>query len=348
VTVRQINLHTFPGRPKRPARYRKRGQRIERFGDRAALIYVASAERYAVPELMGLGLGLSVHGKTVIGATLATSSGGSDIKEWASATRLGPLQRAVRITTHAGFTDPESGRLVAAYNGAEWIITADEGRSLGLLAEHRAPATDWFWRGGLTLGVSNWGSVELCADRSGRVRPKWRAKLHEPVLRLKPVGPHGLMASFGKAGRGGRGPDSKPAGRWERDPVTGILRPSRGHLVDLIGSAHAFDGIDTASLPEHLAAFGLSERDIPAAMPVDADAAQQLLDAALAIHRLALAVDKRAASWRVSFGEVFSPGGIAQHQWRATGLVPPLARFANLDDAALDRWAAAGHGGWHR
>jgi hypothetical protein len=156
------------------------------------------------------------------------------------------------------------------------------------------------------------------------------------------------MASFGKAGKGGRDHNGKPVGRWERDPVIGVLRPSRGHLVDLIGSAHTYDGIDTANLREHLAAFGLPEWDIPAAVPVDTDAAQQLLDAALAVHQLALVIDRRAHSWGLGFGEVYSPGGIAQHQWRVTGSVPPLARFTNLDDVALDRWAAAGHGGWHR
>jgi hypothetical protein len=351
MTVRSINLHSFPGRSKGNGRHGTQRRKSKRFGDRAALILVATAERYGVPEHPGIVFGLSVHGKTVIGATVATPDSGlspSEIHLWAQRSRLGPLLRPVGVTDHRGFTDPDSGRFTLAYKGAEWIVTADQGRSLGLLAEHWAPCTDRFWRGGHSIGIAGWGRLEEWTDKIGRKNRKWRGRLHEPVLRLKPIGPHGLMAGFGGAGRGGRGPDGRPAGRWEKDPATGELRPSRGWLVDLIGQAHAFDGIDTADLSEHLAAFGLPQVGVPAAVAVDVEGAQQLLDVALAVHRLALVIDARAKSWGLGFGEVFSPGGIGQHQWRATGALPPLAKFTNLDDAALNRWAGAAHGGWHQ
>jgi hypothetical protein len=43
---------------------------------------------------------------------------------------------------------------------------------------------------------------------------------------------------------------------------------------------------------------------------------------------------------------VLSPGSIATGVLRRSGVTPPLAKFPVPDDAALDRWQRARHGGW--
>jgi len=296
-------------------------------------------------------IGLDVIGPTCSGAKLAMPHDTDDapvaaLALWADTTAFGPLARSIEAVSHREFLDPDRGRFTRAYKGAEWIVTADGGRTLGLLATHSGRAADPFYRGGASLGIEHWGRKLEDEARRGRFRNEWEPRLHEPLIRVKPIGSQGLLAAFGPAGRKGRGPDGTPAGRWERDPTTGTNRPSKGHIVDLIGEAHAYGGLDTSELSEHLEAFGIPAIGVPLQTGVDPAAAQALLDVALAIHQLALAIDAEAASLGLGFGQVYSPGGVAQHQWRATNLVPPLDRFANLDDAQLDRWSAAAHGGW--
>jgi hypothetical protein len=296
-------------------------------------------------------IGLDVIGPTSSGAILAVPDDVDDptrraFVQWAKSTALGPLARSVQVVTHRDVLNPDHGRLAKAYTGAEWVVTADGGRSLGLLAQHWGRATDPFWRGGISLGVEHWGRKLVADESRGRRRSEWEPMLHRPIWRAKPISSQGLMAKAGAAGKRGLDPDNKPAGRWERDPSTGAYRPSKGHFVDLIGEAHADDGLDTSDLSEHLEAFGIPAPAVSVQARVDPGDAQVLLDLALAVHQLALAIDKEATSWGLGFGEVYSPGGVAQQQWRATGLVPPLDRFANLDDAELDRWSAAAHGGW--
>ena len=78
----------------------------------------------------------------------------------------------------------------------------------------------------------------------------------------------------------------------------------------------------------------------------------------LAVHRLAVALDAEASRWFTTPAEqadgkavvglrhLVSPGSLAAAALRHSGNTPPLRKFRYPDDAALDRWAAAGHGGW--
>jgi hypothetical protein len=366
MNARAINVHSFPGRPSAVRQRTGRRRRAERFGDRNGLILVAVAERYAMPERWGLGLALRVVGPTVGGAVLIAHDDleparREALEQWAAGTRLRTPggRQPVEVVTRSPFLDPDTGLFTRrVYVGAGSCVTADEGRSFGLLADWWRPATDPFWRGGVSMGLPGWGVVEDRLDDDGRDHSGWRPSLHRPVLRAKAIGPHGVIARFGKAGRNGRTPTGEPAGRWERDPATGRYGPSMGHLIDLIGPAHAFDGIDTGDLREHLAAFGLPPLEVPAQIPVDPAGAQQLLDVALGVHQLALALDREAALWcttpedrregraAVGLGSVYSPGGVAAHIMRRSGITPPLRKFAKPDDALLDGWASAAHGGW--
>jgi hypothetical protein len=330
----------------------------DRLEEHNGLVAVAAAERYAVPERWGLGLALPIVGRTIVAppqlvvaddlwqrqpGTLAA------LQRWGSALRIRtPLGlRSIEVVKRGAFLDPDTGTFtVRTYPGAGWCFTADEGRTLGLLADHAAPAADPFWRGGFTLGLA--GSGEVVERPKGR---EWRPRLHRPALRVKPIGPHALMARFGKPGRGGFTPDGKPAGRWE------LGLPFGGRLVDLIGPAHGFDGLDTGDLHEHLAAFGLSPLDVPAAVTVDPTGAEELLTVVLAIHALAVALDQEAGLWLTSrhdqrdgraylgIANVMSPGTIPTATLRRSGVTPPLTKFPVPDDPALDRWQQVRRGG---
>jgi hypothetical protein len=359
VSAGSINLNTWPGRGGAATRQRLwRVPPADRLDEHNGLVLLAVAERSAVPERWGLGLALPILGPTVTAPPQLIIASDlhahcrriTKLERWANGQRIRtPLGwRSVEIVTRNAFLNPDAGTFtVRAYTGAGWCLTADEGRSLGLLADHWAPAVDRFWRGGFALGLPRWG--EIVERPKGR---EWRPLLHRPVLRAKAVGPHALIARFGKAGRGGFTPNGKPAGRWERG------RPFLGRLVDLIGPAHGFDGLDTADLGEHLAAFGLPPLNVPAAVTVDPAGAEELLAVAGAIHALAVALDRDAALWLTTpeeqrdgraylgIGNVVSPGTIAKATLRRAGNTPPLAKFAIPDDAALDRWRKAQHGGW--
>ena len=363
-----INQHAWPGRGDISMR---RGQRLpiaDRLRAHPGLVLVAAAERAALPEWWGLGIALRTIGTSVTGAHLVVADdleqrepeAFRQLTQWASprvvSTPAGPL--SLEVITRSQLCDPAAGILTTTcYTGGGWLLTADEGRSLGLLADYWQASQGQRFRGGFTLGLPGWGEIEDRTDRRASRHQGWRPKLHRPTLRAKAIGGHGLLAEFNKAGRGGRTPDGARAGHWERNH-RGQWLPSRGRIVDLIGPAFAFDGIDTSDLSEHLAAFGLPTLGVPAAVTIDADSADRLFGVATSCHRLAVALDAEAAQWltsredrlqgRATVGLRFqvSPGSLAGAALRRSGISPPLLKFATPDDAALDRWAAAGHGGW--
>ncbi len=300
MTVGRVNLRAWPGRAPMTARSARPRRDPERLIGRRALVLVLVAERGAVPERIGLGVALSVVGPTVAEVFLlvADDLAARDLDAMASlrecaGARTYPTPRGLghpRILTHSAFCDPDDGPLLRTYTGGAFLLTADEGRSLGLLAVHAAPARGTF-DGGFSLGLPGWGQVETWVDNSGRPRRGWVALAHRPVLRAKALGSHGLRAEWCRAARGGRLPDGRPAGRWERG------RPFLGRIVDLVGPTFALDGIDTGDLDEHLAAFGLPALGIPAAVPVTGKAAETLYATARAVHALALALDEEGARW---------------------------------------------------
>ena len=301
MTLQVINLRAWPGRPEPkdtpPTSTARAPERIVHHG---ALVLVLVAARGAVPERVGLGMCLSTLGPSVKQAALIVDddlahhdpNALAELQSWAGATSyVTPRGHGhVGVVTRSRFCDPDDGMLLRAYSGGAFLLTADEGRSLGLLAEHTGAAAGRF-RGGFSLGIAGWGEVDEWVERSGRPRRGWRALAHRPVLRVKALGGHGLLAEWGRASRGGRLPDGSPAGRWEKG------RPFLGRVVDLIGPAFALDGIDTGDLAEHLGAFGLPALSIPAALPVTSDSAASLFALADAIHALALVLDEEASRW---------------------------------------------------
>jgi hypothetical protein len=354
-----INLHAFPGRGKAGiAPDRNRLRPAERLHEHNGLVLVGTAEVGVLPERWGLGMGLSFVGRSATAIALVVDDGledrdpgtHDDLCEWAQGEVVtnpaGP--RSVEVITRRSFLDPDEGLFTKrCYLGAGWCLTADEGRSLGLLSDHYWPARGDHYAGGFGLGLAGWGEIV-----EGRRGTEWRALPHRPPLYAKALGGHGLLAGFGRAGRGGIDPDGKPAGRWEKG------RPFSGRLVDLIAPAYAYDGLDTSGLSAHGAEFGVSVEDGPPAVAVDVASAGQLLSIARGIHALAVVLDEEAAGWFTSPDDrrcgrsvvglrfAVSPGSLATAARRRSGLTSPLAKFAVPDDEALDRWAGATHGGW--
>ena len=361
--TRVVNVHSVPPRGD-VSRFRpeKRAPTAERFGDRIALVFLAVAERGVVPERWGLGLALLVIGRTVIDAQLIVADDLADrnpdiyagLSEWASRQAIGTPNgdMPVHIVTRAAFCNPTEGALIRhTYRGGGWWVTADEGRSLGLLAEWWGPARGHF-KDGFLVGLPGCGHYGVRIDKKGRRHPGWQADLHTPPLRVKALGDHGLLAEWARAGWGGKTSNGEPAGHWEKG------RPFLGRIVDLVGPAFALDGQDTSSLAAHLGAFGLFGSDVPAALPVTVKSADQLLALVRAVHALALALDADAARWLVTgedlrdgratvgLRDLVSGGSLARRLWSRSGAAPALAKFTTPDDAGLDAYAACSHGGW--
>ena len=363
MTARMVNVHSVPPRGD-VSRFRaeKAPPIAERLGDRIALVFVAVAERGAVPERFGLGAAVLVLGATILGALLVVADDlgerdptvFAELAGWAAGetTTTPNGDMPIQLITRSAFCHPTEGPLLRhTYRGGAWWVTADEGRSIGLLADWWGPARGHF-KDGFLLGLPGCGRYGVRPDKKGRSRSGWQADLHTPPLRVKPLGDHGLRAEWGRAGWGGKTPKGEPAGHWEKD------KPFLGRIVDQIGPAFALDGQDTGSLAAHLTVRDLSGSDVPAALPVTAESADQLLALVGAIRSLALALDAEAARWLVTeedlregratvgLRDLVSGGSLARRLWSRSGATPPLVKFATPDDAALDAYAPCSHGGW--
>ena len=77
----------------------------------------------------------------------------------------------------------------------------------------------------------------------------------------------------------------------------GNLMSYRGHFLDVIGSAFAFDGVDSSDLDDHLQIWGIEPVDAMQSVFIGPDGARRVVDAVTAIHRLATATDREAARW---------------------------------------------------
>ncbi len=364
MTPRVVNVHSVPPRGD-VSRFKAEHEprTAERFSDHVGVILVAAAERGVVPERWGLGLALVVLDRIVIAAQLVVCDDLAErnpgacqaLGRWAATQAIRTPQGDVQlqVVTRRQLCHPADGLLIRrTYRGGGWLATADEGRSLGLLAEWWGPARGWF-RDGYLLGLPGCGEYATWADAKGRKHSAWRPLLHTPPLRVKALGDHGLMAEYARAGRSGKTRNGEPAGRWEDG------KPFRGRIVDFLGPAFALDGQDTSSLAAHLAAFGLPAVDVPTAEPASPEGAEHLLAVARAIHQLALALDGEAARWLVSgddlrdgratvgLRELVSGGSLAKRLWQRSGATPPLAKHAVPDDEALDQYGAGSHGGWN-
>ena len=169
MTIGPINLRAWPGRgdagKARTPRQATAPQRLHRYG---ALVLVLVAERASVPERLGLGVALSVLGPAVVRTCLLVADDleardpgtFAALGSWAASVSY-PTPRGLghpEVLTRRAFCDPNDGLLLRCYTGGSFLLTADEGRSLGLLAEHTAPARRHF-KGGFSMGLPGWGAV---------------------------------------------------------------------------------------------------------------------------------------------------------------------------------------------
>ena len=257
MTPRVFNLHTWPGREGSTKAQMARTRKVERLVRRPALVLVATAERKVQPERWGLGLALSVMGRSMTGARLVVAD---DLAARRSrgvlpARRLGRGSSGclsdrrdsdrrrhptgVLRSRHRGHYDHLLHRRRMAAHRGRRTLPRTAGRLLGGGPRRK-------FRGGFVLGLPGWGEVEeQRTDSIGRSHRQWRAKLHRPPLRAKALGAHGLLVEFGRAGNGGHAPDGSRAGKWERNQ-RGQWLPFLGRIVDLIGPAFALDGLDTS------------------------------------------------------------------------------------------------------
>ena len=210
-------------------------------------------------------------------------------------------------------------------------------------------------RNGERLGAISGEAASSCIFRRGPRRTTAKAddgvldpvSPHRPALRIKTAGAHGYFAQFARA----------PGG-----PGTGKRNPDgtayRGRFLDVIQLAHVLDGVDSGDLGDHLEAFGFDRLDLPAAVTLDVEGAEQMACLVEAVRSLAIVLDKEASKWfttsgdrargyaRVDIGGLVSPAGLAAEIPRKAGVKPPLVKFRVPTDLELSSWIAAHRGGW--
>jgi hypothetical protein len=335
-----------------------RRQPFDRLGDRSGLILVVAAERYASEERFGLGAFLSITEQSVHGAGLVVPDdlpkrAVEALQAWCAShfvnTPAGP--RPWECLALSDLFDYRTGVFTRrVYCGAGWFITADLGRTLGLVAEVPTAGTEWgvprgnFWRGGIKLHLPTWAEPDQREGRGGVLDP---VSPHRPPLRIKTAGAHGYFAQFARA----------PGG-----PGTGKRNPDgtayRGRFLDVVQAAYVFDGVDSGDLGDHLEAFGFDRLDLPAAVTLDAEGAEQIAGLVEAVRSLVIVLDEEASKWfttsgdrargygRVDLGGLVSPAGLAAEIPRKAGMTPPLLKFRVPTDLELSCWIAAHRGGW--
>jgi hypothetical protein len=350
-----LNLQDWPGREGVYAKSLWR-QPFDRLGDRSGLVLVAAAERYATDERFGLGAFLSITGRSIHGAGLVVPDDLPEreaevLRAWCASrfvdTPAGP--RPWECLTLSEFFDYHAGPFTRrVYCGAGWLITADLGRILGLVAEAWAPARatrrSTFWRGAFKGYLPTWSKIDTRKGHEGRLDS---VSPHRPAFKVKTAGAHGYIAQFDRASGG------ELAGK--RNPDGSAYR---GRFLDVIQLAYVLDGVDSGDLGDHIEAFGFDRLDLPAAVTLDAEGAGIMAGLVGAVRSLALVLDEEASKWfttsgdrarghgRVDLGGLVSPAGLAAEIPRKAGVQPPLLKFATPDDAALSRWMGAHRGGW--
>jgi hypothetical protein len=315
-----------------------------------------------MPERFGLGVALVVVGNSVLRGCIFTPddlavtdpAALAGIVRLAEAQPLGATTAPWQVVTLSAFFDPFAtvGEVPwafqpNAYSGSGFVVSAELVRTLGLSAEHCAPRrtsgrgeyrrsrpNDW------EVWFPGWGRE----DEDGR----WKRIIpHRPSSRFSARSVGGQV-EFGPCGTG---TDGKPAGKRHRG------RMWRGDFVDLLSLAYALDADDGASFAEHREDFGLPPVELPLSVSVDEAGAAQMVEAAHALHGLALVLDEEAGGWfttpqdrrerrgRIDLARTVSPAALAAQIPARFGLRAPLA--LRVHDEEHRRWAEAFHGGWN-
>jgi hypothetical protein len=352
-----VLLRGWPGsegwRPPRPVSTSE-----PRLWQRNALMIHAAARldphgRPVMPETFGLGAALVTIGTAIsrgclfVPDDLAARDPGAlaRIKAWASDHPLGPAPwQAWQVATVSEFFDPYATAeqepaapwafTPNAYSGAGFVVGADLGRTLALVAEHCGPR-----RGRAT------GTWEVWLPGWGRRHDdgRWKRRSpHRPPLRLKERR-IGWQVDFGPCENG--------AGKY----VDG--HQWRGAFVDLMSLAYSLDAQRGSSFAQHAENFGHAVSDLPLAVAVDETGAERLAEAVRAIHEVAVVLDEHAARWfttaqdraegrgRVDLARTVSPAALAERILAGFGVKPPLHTW-RLSDREQLRWAETFHGGW--
>ncbi len=362
-----INLQSFPGREGVVSRHGPSAP-LPRLAYNRGLVLIVAGERGAPEDRLGLGAFLSSTGRTVHAAGLIVPDGRPEVaealKSWCAGRTVESLSgsRPWQCQTVSEFFDYRSGTFTKrAYTdgGQPVLITADLGRTLGLIAHEPVDGSLWptprgFWHGGVKLHIRGWAKPD---EREGRQGTLDTIGPHRPALRVKSAGAHGWLAQFSPApgGRGAQAPAVTGARAGKRNPDGSAFR---GRFIDVIQAGDVLDGLDSGELADHLSAFGFEPLDLPPAVSLDAHGAEQVARLVETVHGLALRLDEEGSRWlttsedreqgktRINLGSLVSPAGLATAIVRRAGVESPPVKFPVPDDAALRRWMGAHKGGW--
>ena len=233
------------------------------------------------------------------------------------------------------FCEPFKGVFASVtYCGAGWLIGANLGSTLGVMAEH-CGARVGRHRGDWEVWLPGWGR------RHSRNRMKRRSP-HRPPL---------YVTSRRSGWRVEFAPVEKGKGKWVGN------RCWRGRFIDVMSLDDALRGERGSSLAERCQAYDIEPVEPAPQVEVGASGAAQLAAEVDAIHQLVVRLDCRASLWfnsqkdrdehrgRIDLAKTVSSGAIASAIPARFGVRAPLEKF-DLSEAELAAWAESFHGGW--
>ena len=314
------------------------------------LVFVAAADAAAREvERFGLGAFWHVDGASTVAAGLVIPDdhpAAGELAAWCARRFVEtPAGRQPwRCESLSAFCNPWRGSLRRlVYGRSGWLVGADLGRSLGLIAEEWRPARGTY-AGGFTLwprGWSRWREDATGRKMLGSVSPNL------PPLRVVASTATSYSVAWGRP----------PGG-----PGFGRRLPDGSHykglFFDVVAAAFPLDGVESADLADHAEAFGLPRRSVPAAVPVDVTGAEALAETLDVVRRLADALDVEGRQWltsaqdrrervgRIDLRFLTSPGTLAARIDERSRAVPMLSVPGAPDDREMGRWMGAHHGAW--